>query len=211
MYLQVDNLRSYNWENALLGMRNPLESWARSDSKFDEDGNLIKLGEEDKTLAMKLIKAGPDHRKFLRQIFISFVLTAPVYFLKEFDTYKIGTTWNSTSTMHKLTSRPLDISDFCINDISDPYFLNSVKVLNDLIEEYNELCKKDFEDALKVWRKIIQYLPMSYKYVRSCTMNYETLRNMYRQRKHHKLEEWHNFKDWMINGLPYPEFFTENA
>ena len=186
-------------------MRNPMESWSQSDSGYKiglDYVNRYTIGEKDMNLALKLVKAGSEHAKFMRQIFVSIDITAPDYWWKEYATYKIGTVENSTSTMHKITSRLLTENDFSIDewDASDIGMLNN---LNELIFKYQNQEVKD----KKLWRKIIQKLPMSFNYKRTCTNNYQGLRNMYFQRRHHKLEEWLDFCK-MIKGLPYSELIT---
>ena len=197
--IKVKNISVYNFENALRGMRNPLESWDKSESYYDNDYVYV-IGENDKELALRLIKAGKEHSKFCRQIFVSMDITAPDYWWKEYATYKVSTTENSTSTMHKITSRLLTENDFSIDkrDAIDDYI---IYCLNILIEKYQKT--KDIE----VWRKIIQKLPMSFNYLRTCTMNYQNLRNMYFQRRNHKLIEWREFCR-IIERLPNSEFIT---
>ena len=187
-----------NLENAMRGARNPMNSWARMDSAYDEDGN-YRLGPNDLDLAMRLRKAGSDHRKFIRQIFVSVAITAPLYWWKEYDTYKVATVANSTSTMHKIHSRPFSMEDFSCDHMTGrtKEFMQTVV---DRLEEIrlNYLETKSKED----WYDMIQLLPSSYNQMRTCTFNYETLVNIYHARKNHKLQEWHTFCDW-IKGLPY--------
>lgn len=190
-----------NLENAIRGARNPMNSWNRMDSYYDEDGNYV-LGENDLGLAQRLRKAGSDHRKFVRQIFVSVDITAPLYWWKEFDTYKVATVANSTSTMHKIHSKPFSIDDFS-HDHMTPDTLNFMQTVVDQLEKirltYMEEGKKK-ED----WYDMIQLLPSSYNQMRTVTMNYETLINIYFARRNHKLVEWHTFCDW-IKTLPYAE------
>ena len=187
-----------NFENAIRGARNPMNSWNRMDSFYDEDGNYI-LGENDLSLAKRLVKAGNDHRKFIRQIFVSVDITAPLYWWKEYDTYKVGTVANSTSTMHKIASKPFSLEDFSCDQMR-PQTLKQmegvVAYLESLRQEYLE--QKDKE----VWYDMIQFLPSSYNQMRTCSFNYENLVNMYHARKNHKLSEWHVFCDW-VKTLPY--------
>jgi len=200
--IKFEHIEVFNFERSLNGMRNPMESWSQSDSGYKiglDYVNRYTIGEKDMNLALKLVKAGSEHAKFMRQIFVSIDITAPDYWWKEYATYKIGTVENSTSTMHKITSRLLTENDFSIDewDASDIGMLNN---LNELIFKYKNQEVKD----KKLWRKIIQKLPMSFNYKRTCTNNYQGLRNMYFQRNHHKLQEWLDFCK-MIEKLPYSE------
>ena len=187
-----------NIENAMRGARNPLNSWGKMDSHYDEDGNYI-LGPNDLGLALRLRKAGSDHRKFIRQIFVSVDITAPLYWWKEYDTYKVATVANSTSTMHKIHSKPFELDDFS-HDHMTPGTLQFLQVIVDQMEairlKYIETKSK--ED----WYDLIQLLPSSYNQMRTCTFNYETLVNIYYARRNHKLAEWHTFCEW-IESLPY--------
>ncbi len=196
--LKTERVEVMNFHNAIRGARNPLNSWNRSDSYFDENGKFI-LGKNDLSLAVRLRKAGSDHRKFLRQIFVTVDITAPIYWWKEFDTYKVGTVANSTSTMHKITSAPFDISYFSC-DRMDEETLNHMK---GIIEYLEALRLKYIETKDKqIWYDMIQLLPSSYNQMRTCTMNYENLISMYNSRHNHKLDEWHVFCDF-IRTLPY--------
>ena len=180
------------------GARNPLNSWNRMDSRYDEDGNFI-LGENDRNLARRLVRAGSDHRKFIRQIFVSVDFDAPLYWWKEYDTYKIATVANSTSTMHKIAAKPFELDDFShdhMNETALESLKATIAVLEQLRQEY--LQSKDKQ----VWYSMIQLLPTSYHQLRTCSFNYETLVNIYHARKNHKLEEWHTVCDW-IRTLPY--------
>lgn len=198
--LKIKDIEVMNLKNAVRGARNPMNSWDRSDSFFDENGNYI-LGENDLSLAMRLRKAGGDHRKFMRQIFVTMDITAPMYWWKEFDTYKIGTVANSTSTMHKITSMPFDISHFSTDKMTD----TTLQVMQTLIDYLEHLRKQFIETKDKqVWYDIIQLLPSSYNQMRTCTMNYENLVNIYHARKNHKLDEWHTFCDY-VKTLPYAQ------
>lgn len=187
-----------NLKNAVRGARNPMNSWAKSDSYFNEKGEYI-LGENDLSLAVRLRTAGNDHRKFMRQIFVSMDITAPMYWWKEFDTYKVGTVANSTSTMHKITSMPFDISHFS----TDKMDKNTLEFMQGIVEYLEKLRLEFIETKDKqIWYDIIQLLPSSYNQMRTCTMNYENLVNIYHARKNHKLDEWHTFCDY-IKTLPY--------
>lgn len=188
-----------NIENAMRGARNPLNSWARSDSYYNENGEYI-LGENDLSLAKRLRNAGTsDHRKFIRQIMVSVDITAPLYWWKEYDTYKVGTVANSTSTMHRIHSKPFEVNDFSHDHLTD----NGMRILENLIEELENI-RLDFVETKNkaLWYDIIELLPSSYNQMRTCTLNYETLVNIYRSRKNHKLTEWREFCEW-IKTLPY--------
>ena len=262
--MKFDETQIMNFEGAFRGLRNPMNSWEKSDSAFgftswedpicydiayewcrkdfitpdDEDhydeeeekyltwlhdnGILdaskynIKyayLGPADLTLAQNMIKAGPSHRKFLRQIMVSVDITAPLYWWKEFDTYKVGTVANSTSTMHKLATTPITMDCFETDDYiedllvyeREPYnedwilkhcWMDIINDLETLRLRYNETKDKRY------WKELIRLLPESWLQTRTVTMNYEVLRNIYSQRKNHKLTEWHSFCDW-VKTLPY--------
>jgi hypothetical protein len=166
----------------------------------------VEIGKNDMKLAMTLTLAGSDHSKFLRQIFVSMDITAPDYWFKEFDTYKVGTVANSSSTMHKLGTRLLTKDDFSF-DFIDENRDDMIGDLNAVIRQYQHYKESDEELAKEYWRYLIQNLPMSFNYLRTCTMNYAVLRNMYHSRKNHKLVEWHEFCR-MIESLPYSELIT---
>lgn len=187
-----------NLENAMRGARNPMNSWSRGDSGYDGEGN-YRLGPNDLDLAVRLRKAGSDHRKFIRQIFVSVDITAPIYWWKEYDTYKVATVANSTSTMHKIHAKPFELADFSHDHLTE----GSLKVLEDLIKELEKIrLRYTAEKRKEDWYDLIQLLPSSYNQLRTCTMNYETLVNIYHARKNHKLEEWRSFCGW-IQSLPY--------
>jgi hypothetical protein len=187
-----------NMENAIRGARNPLNSWARMDSYYDDKGNFV-LGENDLSLAMKLAKAGSDHRKFLRQIFVTMDITAPLYWWKEFDTYKVGTVANSTSTMHKIQAKEFTRDDFSCDRMSP----ECLAVLDSVIA-YLESERVKFNETKdkQCWHDMIQLLPSSYNQLRTVTLNYEVLINIYYARRNHKLAEWHTLCD-AIEALPY--------
>ena len=216
--MRFENTEVWGFEHAIRGMRNPLESWNKSDSHYDieevmvdeevvlERGKYI-IGSNDLQLAQTLIRAGSEHRKFLRQIFVAVDITAPLYFFKELDTYKVGTVANSTSTMHKLASTPITIDCFEMGDFTP--FIDNFKIdlswqtimtyLEQLRQRYNETKDKRY------WKELIRLLPESWLQKRTVTMNYENILNMYRQRKNHKLTEWSkSFCDW-VKTLPYAE------
>lgn len=196
--IKLERTSVMNLENAMRGARNPLNSWARMDSGYDEDGN-YQLGPNDLGLAQRLRRAGSDHRKFMRQIFVSVDITAPLYWWKEYDTYKVATVANSTSTMHRIHSKPFSIEDFSHDHMTEKtlaYMESVVERLEQIRLHYMETKSK--ED----WYDMIQLLPSSYNQMRTCTLNYETLVNIYFARKGHKLQEWHTFCDW-VEKLPY--------
>ncbi|MBE7091624.1 MAG: hypothetical protein E7365_00375 [Clostridiales bacterium] len=196
--IKIERTDVMNFENAIRGARNPLNSWDRCDSNYDNDGNYI-LGDNDLNLAVRLANAGTDHRKFMRMIFVSVDITAPLYWWKEFDTYKVGTVANSCSTMHKIHSKELTREDFSfdkLNAESLKYMDNLLVYIEDIRQKY--LQTKDKE----LWYNLIQLLPSSFNQMRTITMNYENLRSMYHARKSHKLDEWHVYCDW-IKSLPY--------
>lgn len=236
--MKFENTRVMNLEGALRGMRNPKESWNRSDttvrvvSKNDKAFNemfrvgetpfstVITIGPNDMKLAQTLIKAGPEHRKFLRQIFVSVDITAPLYFYKELDTYKVGTVSNSTSTMHKLATTPITLNCFEIGD----YNPTATEVIEtgvnisgeELIIQFCEGLRQKFLETKdkSYWKELIRWLPESWLQTRTVTMNYENLYSMYHQRQFHKLNEWSgkdnealpNFVAW-VKTLPYAEEF----
>ncbi|MBE6553785.1 MAG: hypothetical protein E7666_05520 [Ruminococcaceae bacterium] len=197
--LKVERTSVMNLENAIRGARNPMNSWARSDSTYDADGNYM-LGENDLDLARRLAHAGSDHRKFLRQIFVSVDITAPLYWWKEFDTYKVGTVANSCSTMHKIHAKAFERDDFS-HDRLDEGGLAALDSLIAYLESERLKFVANKEDR-QSWHNMIQLLPSSYNQMRTVTMNYENLINMYYARRNHKLAEWHTLCDW-ITSLPY--------
>ena len=190
----------YGIRHAIRGMRNPMNSWDKSDSYEDIIYNTFKLGENDKGLAMKLSKAGTDHRKFLRMITVYADITAPLYWWKEFDTYKVGTVANSCSTMHKLTSKRLTLDDFSIDNNEQGYYVDTLYDLNALIDNYKKT------NDIKYFRMLVGLLPSSFNQKRTVMLNYEVLANIYKSRQGHKLKEWHEFIEW-IEGLPYTDIF----
>ena len=212
--------------SAMHGMRNPLNSWKKGDtiyneeimcdfegcSSFDNDALMsgVAVGENDKALARKLVDAGPSHRKFMRQIFVSMNIKAPLYWWKEFDTYKVGTTANSCSTMHTITNKEFTIDDFS----HDKMLLGVRRALEDIVWHLNTLRTKYLDEEnpdikKKYWYSIIQLLPSSYNQLRTVTMSYENLRNMYEQRKNHKLDEWRDFCNTIEKLLPYSNWITD--
>lgn len=214
------------WEAIIRGMRNPMNSWDRSDSYEtyvdDDSANALAphcfvLGDDDQTLMEKLAEAGSDHRKYLRMTPVYMDITAPLYWWKEYDTYKVGTVANSCSTMHKIHERPLTLDDFSHEHLtsSAKYRLaDTILAINDYREIYlnwgneSEYVHKEFDFERKnVWWHMIQLLPSSYNQKRTVLLNYEVLRNMYHARKHHKLDEWVKFCKQM-EDLPYSELIT---
>lgn len=198
--IKLENTSVMNFENAIRGARNPMNSWDKLDSSFDANGNFV-FGPNDLSLGRKLCKAGSDHRKFVRQIFISVDITAPIYWWKEFDTYKVGTVANSTSTMHKIHSKPFELSDFSTDKMVDSAkdCMNEILVVLEKLRQDFISDKASNKDA---WYSIIQLLPESYNQKRTVTLNYENAISMYYSRRNHKLSEWHVFCDWILD-LPY--------
>ncbi len=196
--IRLERTSVMNMENAMRGARNPMNSWARMDSGYDEDGNFV-FGPNDMDLARRLRRAGSDHRKFIRQIFVSVDITAPLYWWKEYDTYKVATVANSTSTMHKIHSKPFSVDDFSHDHLTEA----GLAILERLVDELEQIRLRYMDGKDKAdWYDLIQLLPSSYNQMRTCTMNYETLVNIYFARRNHKLEEWHTFCRW-IEELPY--------
>lgn len=196
--IKLETYNVMNFENAIRGARNPMNSWNRMDSYYDKNNNFI-IGPNDLSLMKRLAKAGSDHRKYMRQIFVSVDITAPLYWWKEYDTYKVATVANSTSTMHKITSKPFELSNFSYDHMNEQALQSlksTISVLENLRLEYLKTQDK------KIWYSIIQLLPSNYHQLRTCTFNYETLMNIYFSRKNHKLNEWHDFCDWILT-LPY--------
>lgn len=198
--LTLKNTSVMNFENAIRGARNPMNSWGRMDSHTEPDGSFV-FGPNDLDLAMRLAKAGSDHRKYLRMVFVSVDVTAPLYWWKEYDTYKVATVANSTSTMHKIHSKPFSMDDFSCDHMTD----GTKKFMETVVAELENIRLRFKETKSKDdWYDMIQLLPSSYNQMRTCTFNYETLINIYRARKNHKLAEWHTFCNW-IETLPYAE------
>lgn len=205
--IRIENTDTYGWEAAVRGMRNPMNSWDKSDSYYQPanfcDSEYV-IGEDDLDLMKRLVKAGTDHSKFMRMIGCSCDILAPIYWFKEFDTYKVGTVANSCSTMHKIHSKEFTLMNFSTDHLDDFSFNR----LFDTIEHLN-ICRKKYIETndKKWWWQMIQLLPMSYNQRRTVMLNYQVLRNMYHARKNHKLDEWHDFCDW-IESLPYSELIT---
>lgn len=230
--LKVENVEVLGWEHAIRGMRNPKNSWAKSDSGPEcpygkekccgECQQNFCIGSNDKQLMMALRNAGTDHRKFMRMITVYLDITAPLYWWKEFDTYKVGTVANSCSTMHKIAEKEFTIENFsCEHLLSywgeekvNPtiiYPCTPMQHLNQTIACLN-VCRKKYLETKdkKYWWQMIQLLPSSYNQRRTVMLNYEVLANIYKSRRNHKLDEWHTFCDW-IEGLPYSALITGTA
>ena len=199
--IKIERVSVMNFENALRGARNPMNSWEKSDSYYDAEGNFV-IGEADRTFGSKLCRVGSDERKFIRQIFVSVDVTAPLYWWKEFDTYKVGTVANSTSTMHKIHAKSFEREDFSCDRLDE----KGLAVLDTLIEylegERVKFCEN--REDKQPWHNMIQLLPSSYNQMRTVTLNYENLINIYYARRTHKLAEWHVLCD-EIKKLPYAE------
>lgn len=228
--IKIEKTDVSGWEAAIRGMRNPLNSWDKSDSEpcwsptapgggcwncENRDtpnchADIYHVGENDLDLMKRLVKSGSDHSKFMRMLLVTVDVTAPFYWWKEYDTYKVGTVANSCSTMHKITSKPIELSDFSMDDfyIEDAgldlkdMFINVVADCEHLRKKYLETKDKRY------WRGLIQLLPNSYNQKRTLLLNYAVLRNIYHSRKNHKLKEWHEFCVW-VESLPYSELITE--
>ena len=206
----VDNVEVFNFEGAIRGMRNPLNSWEKSDSEFSYMYGYcldVDIGKNDLELMRKLYKAGTEHRKYLRQIFVSMDITAPLYWWKEFDTYKVGTVANSCSTMHKIAAKEFELDDFSHEHLTPEgglsFLRNTVSGLNVYRLRYLESKDK------KWWWHLIQLLPSSYNQKRTITMNYENVVTIIKQRTGHKLDEWNDFVD-TLRSLPYIEEIVGN-
>ena len=231
--LKIENTEVMGWEHAIRGMRNPKNSWEKSDSVFtqheleDWPHNTVKtfddLGPNDHSLMMTLRNAGTDHRKFMRMITVYLDVTAPLYWWKEFDTYKVGTVANSCSTMHKIHAKEFTLEDFSHEHLLEPKDVHfpddsccnetwegcgviaPIDILEETVHMLNKARKMFLEtNDKKYWWQMIQLLPTSYNQKRTVMLNYEVLANIYKSRKDHKLDEWHTFCDW-IKSLPYSE------
>lgn len=197
--IKLERTSVMNMENAFRGARNPMNSWDKSDSYRDENGNFV-LGPVDLDFGRRLATAGTDHRKFLRQIFVSVDITAPLYWWKEFDTYKVGTVANSCSTMHKIHAKAFERDDFSHDRLDE----GGLAALDALIAFLESERLKFVEDKTNktAWHNMIQLLPSSFNQMRTVTLNYENLINIYYARRYHKLAEWHTLCDWILS-LPY--------
>lgn len=243
--LKIENTEVMGWEHVIRGMRNPMNSWEKSDSEWYSIGiptsnpaamndkclsQKYCLGDNDLDLMKRLRNAGTDHRKFMRMITVYLDITAPLYWWKEFDTYKVGTVANSCSTMHKIHAKEFDVNDFSHEHIEEldgdeynmsyDWLLRTVDILNYYRKEYSiaseKLKRTDLTEAERrhvlaqqklYWWQMIQLLPSSYNQKRTVMLNYEVLANIYKSRKNHKLDEWHTFCDW-LKSLPYSELIT---
>ena len=237
--LKIENTDVMGWEAAIRGMRNPLNSWDKSDSSFEdvfEDPEnfhtyymkSVEIGPNDQDLMKRLRNAGTDHRKFMRMIAVYVDITAPLYWWKEFDTYKVGTVANSCSTMHKIADKEFTLEDFSCERLVNGWagkdfngfdiilpgprdcLDNTIVMLNRVRESYLASLKGDSSTGLtskEIWWQMIQLLPSSYNQRRTVMLNYEVLANIYRSRRNHKLDEWHVFCDW-IKTLPYSALIT---
>jgi hypothetical protein len=214
--IKIENIEVYGWKAAIRGMRNPLNSWDKSDSVKDVDTGRIAIGGNDLALMKKLCRAGTDHRKFMRMINVTCDITAPMYWWKEFDTYKVGTVRNSCSTMHTVTNKPFTLDDFscenlnpmvidgCLHSGCKLVLIKLIDVLNGVRSDYVRTNNKFY------WWQIIQLLPSSYNQRATVQLNYEVLANMYHSRKAHKLDEWREFCKW-VESLPHSELITGDS
>ena len=224
--LKIENVEVIGWEHAIRGMRNPMNSWEKSDSIFIEDGEYHdicgnsgpsdiqffepEIGENDYDLMKNLRNAGTDHRKFMRMITVYLDITAPLYWWKEFDTYKIGTVANSCSTMHKIAAKEFTLEDFSCEHLTVESITFGLEPVIDILNKNRELYvqwKNTGEEKKNLWWQMIQLLPTSYNQKRTVMLNYEVLANIYKSRRNHKLDCWHTFCDW-IEELPYSELIT---
>lgn len=206
--IKLEKTEVCGWEPAIRGMRNPMNSWAKMDSEYRFDdaipGIFFYLGENDRDLMKRLCKGGPVHAKFRRMITVYVDITAPLYWWKEFDTYKVGTTANSCSTMHKIHAKEFTLDDFSHEHLGD----SALHALENVISVMNSARRLFVEDKDKwYWHQMIQLLPTSYNQLRTVELNYEVLVGMYRDRKNHKLDEWHTLCEW-IENLPYSWIIT---
>lgn len=229
--LKIENTEVMGWEHAIRGMRNPKNSWEKSDSNWRyiapaqrenhilasySDDTEFWIGPNDADLMNRLRNAGTDHRKFMRMITVYLDITAPLYWWKEFDTYKVGTVANSCSTMHKIAAKEFTLDDFSHEHLSDfsshpENVQDPLTILSSTIKTLNS-CRECYikEKDNFFWWQMIQLLPSSYNQRRTVMLNYEVLANMYKSRRNHKLDEWHTFCDW-IESLPYSELITGNG
>lgn len=205
--LKVEKFEVFNFEGAIRGARNPMNSWAKSDSYYDPRALRYVVGENDLALMKRLVSAGSDERKFMRQILVSMDITAPLYWWKECDTYKVGTVANSCSTMHRIHTNNLKMEDFSCENMTEP----ALQLL-DAIRDFMNHSRRMFlaSNDKKYWHDLIKIMPTSYNQKRTLTLNYEVLRNIYHARRHHKLDEWHTLCD-EIEKMPYSELITMSA
>ena len=227
--LKIENTEVMGWEAAIRGMRNPMNSWEKSDSEFDghysyglNENVQVSIGPNDLSLMTRLRNAGTDHRKFMRMITVYVDITAPLYWWKEFDTYKVGTVANSCSTMHKIADKEFTLEDFSCEHLttqSVECLKNTIDLLNmhrslyilktdKKVDQYTVMSDECYTKYKKdIWWQLIQLLPSSYNQRRTVMLNYEVLANIYKSRRNHKLDEWHTFCNW-IESLPYSELIT---
>lgn len=204
--IKIENVNAYGWEPAIRGMRNPMNSWKKSDTIFD--GDKWCLGNNDLKLMQQLSAAGNDHAKFLRMLVVTMDITAPLYWWKEFDTYKVGTVANSCSTMHRIHAKEFTLDDFSSEHLIDTSLLESVinelNIYRSIYINYDKQTDKYMAEFPKkdIWWQMIQLLPSSYNQKRTVQLNYQVLKNMYFARKSHKLDEWHTFCE-EVKKLPY--------
>ena len=199
--IKIENIDVYGFESAIRGARNPMNSWDRMDSCYNNGE--FEIGENDYKLLKNLTIAGPEHRKWNRMVTVTMDITAPLYFFKEYDTYKVGTVANSCSTMHKIQAKKFEMSDFSVEH------LRSLRVMHEVIDELNFYRDKFNKSKSKDdWWEMIQLLPTSYNQKRTVHLNYEVLGTIYHQRRHHKLSEWVDFCKIVKEELPYSEFIT---
>lgn len=202
--IRIENVDTYGWEAAIRGMRNPLNSWDKSDSRLQEKSNRLEVGENDIDLMKRLAANGAVHAKYRRMITVTCDIVAPLYWWKEFDTYKVGTVANSCSTMHTIHKKMFSLDDFS----TDHLMIKNKQVMETMVNILNGARKDYLESKEKLdWWQMIQLLPSSYNQRRTVQMNYEVLANMYRCRKDHKLDEWREFCTW-IETLPCSELIT---
>ena len=227
--LKIENTEVLGWEHAIRGMRNPMNSWDKSDSGYCQRDLLrdcttcvhkstdyptcysgFDIGPNDYDLMTRLRNAGTDHRKFMRMITVYLDITAPLYWWKEFDTYKVGTVANSCSTMHKIHAKEFTLEDFSCEHLTAESITFGLEPIIDILNKNRELYlqwKNIDEEKKTLWWQMIQLLPTSYNQKRTVMLNYEVLANIYKSRRNHKLDEWHTFCDW-ISELPYSELIT---
>ena len=203
--IKIENTEVYGFKAAIGGMRNPMNSWEKSDSYHEDDA--FVLGENDLALMKSLVKAGSDHSKFMRMINVTMDITAPLYWWKEFDTYKVGTVRNSCSTMHKIHAKEFTLDDFSHEQLTDTAIEDCLKVVIRFLNIARDIFIDLDGKAKPVWWQMIQLLPSSYNQRATIQLNYAVLRNMYKSRKEHKLDEWHALCEW-IESLPYSEIIT---
>ena len=203
--IHIENTQVYGWEASIRGLRNPLNSWAKSDTTYNSVSPVPNIGPNDLSLMQKLCKAGSEHRKFLRYLTVTFDITAPTMMLLQLDTYKVGTVSNSCSKMHKLLHKEFDMEDFAVEELPDEakgVMMVLIDTINAWRKRYLELRDDKVMEKKALWESILRVLPESYYQKRTMLMNYEVLRSIYRQRRGHKLNEWASFLNW-IETLPF--------